>query len=234
MQRTATRWMGSNNKAWLQRQFNDPYVKMKFNAEQNGIKFRSRSAFKLLEMDSKYRFLKRGRVVVDIGAAPGGWSQVASAKMNFKWWDEPDLEARIQGVHVGNSGTSSTAGWSSATTKLEQEMNQRRQNGVILAVDLLPIDPIPGVKSIQGDFLAAETQAILEGWLPVDEGGRHYADLVLCDMSENHSGNKIKDSVSSLASCETAFQFASKYLRATGSDKKRDGCLVWVSGFPCL
>lgn len=62
---------------WLQRQLNDPYVVA---AKHQGL--RSRAAFKILEMDDKYKFLKRGAVVVDLGAAPGGWSQVAAKRCN--------------------------------------------------------------------------------------------------------------------------------------------------------
>lgn len=57
---------------WLQRQLNDPYVAM---AKQEG--YRARSAFKLIELDDKFRFLSAGKRVVDLGAAPGGWTQIA-------------------------------------------------------------------------------------------------------------------------------------------------------------
>ncbi len=62
---------------WLERQLNDPYVAA---AKREGL--RSRAAFKLQEMDDKYKFFKRGSVVVDLGAAPGGWSQVAAKRCN--------------------------------------------------------------------------------------------------------------------------------------------------------
>lgn len=64
------------SKAWLERQLNDPYV-----AEAKRLGYRARSAFKLAELDDKYRFLKPGQVVVDLGAAPGGWSQVAAERV---------------------------------------------------------------------------------------------------------------------------------------------------------
>lgn len=72
--KTARRRTGSSNR-WLERQLNDPYVK---EAQRQG--FRSRAAFKLLEMDEKLHLLKPGQVVVDLGAAPGGWCQVALQK----------------------------------------------------------------------------------------------------------------------------------------------------------
>lgn len=66
----------SSSRAWLERQLNDPYV-----AEARRRGYRSRSAFKLAEMDDKYGFLKPGQAVVDLGAAPGGWSQVAAERV---------------------------------------------------------------------------------------------------------------------------------------------------------
>jgi 23S rRNA (uridine2552-2'-O)-methyltransferase len=66
----------TSQKAWLERQLNDPYVH-----EARKLGYRSRAAFKLTEIDDKYRFLKPGGRVVDLGAAPGGWSQVAAARV---------------------------------------------------------------------------------------------------------------------------------------------------------
>ncbi|MGB5901624.1 MAG: RlmE family RNA methyltransferase [Xanthobacteraceae bacterium] len=65
-----------SSKLWLERQLNDPYVAQ---AKRDG--WRSRAAYKLIEMDDKYRLLKPGQVVVDLGAAPGGWSQIAARKV---------------------------------------------------------------------------------------------------------------------------------------------------------
>src|ERR1700744_1770622 len=62
-----------SSRAWLQRQLNDPYV-----AKARASGYRSRAAFKLVELDEKFRFLKKGARVLDLGAAPGGWSQVAA------------------------------------------------------------------------------------------------------------------------------------------------------------
>ena len=61
-----------SSRSWLERQLNDPYVRA---AKQKG--YRSRAAFKLMELDSKFRFLKKGARVLDLGAAPGGWTQIA-------------------------------------------------------------------------------------------------------------------------------------------------------------
>ncbi len=65
-----------SSKLWLERQLNDPYVAQ---AKRDG--FRSRAAYKLQEMDDKFRFLKTGQAVVDLGAAPGGWSQIAAKRV---------------------------------------------------------------------------------------------------------------------------------------------------------
>ncbi len=65
----------TSSSRWLQRQLNDPYVLL---AKRDG--YRSRAAYKLLELDDKFHFLKQGKKVVDLGAAPGGWSQVAAAR----------------------------------------------------------------------------------------------------------------------------------------------------------
>ena len=64
-----------SSKLWLERQLNDPYV-----AKAKALGYRSRAAFKLLEIDDKYRLLKQGMTVVDLGAAPGGWSQIAAKR----------------------------------------------------------------------------------------------------------------------------------------------------------
>src|ERR1700753_4417691 len=65
-----------SSKLWLERQLNDPYVAQ---AKRDGL--RSRAAYKLIEIDDKYRFLKSGITVVDLGAAPGGWSQIAAKRV---------------------------------------------------------------------------------------------------------------------------------------------------------
>jgi len=74
--RTAKRRKGASTR-WLQRQLNDPYV-----IEAQKLGYRSRAAFKLLEIDDQYKFLKPGKRMLDLGAAPGGWSQVAVDRLN--------------------------------------------------------------------------------------------------------------------------------------------------------
>jgi 23S rRNA (uridine2552-2'-O)-methyltransferase len=75
----SARGRGASSTRWLERQLNDPYVR-----EAKAKGFRGRAAFKLIELDAKFHFLKPGAVVLDLGAAPGGWSQVASARAGAK------------------------------------------------------------------------------------------------------------------------------------------------------
>ena len=78
--RTA-RGRSTASQRWLVRQLNDPYVQA---ARQQG--WRSRAAFKLLELDDRFRLIRRGARVVDLGAAPGGWAQVALRRGAGWWW----------------------------------------------------------------------------------------------------------------------------------------------------
>jgi 23S rRNA (uridine2552-2'-O)-methyltransferase len=153
VKKSATRTLSS--RLWLERQLNDPYVAR---ARREG--FRSRSAFKLSEIDDKHRFLKKGGRVVDLGAAPGGWSQIAAARIGA-----PD-------------------------------------HGRVVAIDLLAIDPIPGVENLQLDFLDPSApqrlKALLDG--PVD--------VVLSDMAANATGHRKTDHLKIMALVETAAQFA--------------------------
>jgi 23S rRNA (uridine2552-2'-O)-methyltransferase len=70
------RYHSSSSNRWLERQLNDPYVA---EAKQRG--YRSRAAFKLIQLDEKYKFLTKNKVIVDLGCAPGGWSQIAALKL---------------------------------------------------------------------------------------------------------------------------------------------------------
>ena len=144
---------------WLQRQLNDPYVAA---AQAQG--WRSRAAFKLIELDEKFALLKPGLRVVDLGAAPGGWSQVAV----------------------------------------------RRGAGKVLALDLLPMDPVPGVAFLQGDFNDPDMPERLTALL----GGK--ADLVLSDMAPNTTGHAATDHLRIIALAEMALDFATTVLAPGG------------------
>ena len=152
-----------SSKRWLAEHFDDHYVKL---AQQQGL--RSRAAFKLIELNDKYQFLHKGMRVVDLGSAPGGWSQV------------------VQRVLGGN--------------------------GRIIALDILPMDPIEDVTFIEGDFTEDGPLALLEETL----GGQN-ADLVLSDMAPNMSGMGAVDQPRAMYLAELALAFAEQWLEPGGS-----------------
>jgi 23S rRNA (uridine2552-2'-O)-methyltransferase len=152
-----------SSRRWLERQSRDPYVER---ATREG--WRSRAAFKLLEIDEREKILKRGAIVVDLGAAPGGWSQVAARK-------------------VGSEGR-------------------------VYAIDRLPMDPIPGVEIVEGDFSSARSIEELRRAI-----GDHAVDLVLSDLAPNISGNRAIDQPRILELIEDAMRFADQVLKPGGS-----------------
>ncbi|NDY94539.1 RlmE family RNA methyltransferase [Wenzhouxiangella limi] len=152
----------SVSKAWKNRQQNDPYVRR---AREEG--YRARAAYKLLELDEKDGLLRGARVVVDLGAAPGSWSQVAR---------------RVLG-----DGAS------------------------VIALDLLPMEPLPGVTFLEGDFREDAVLAELESRL---EGRK--VDLVLSDMAPNLSGIGPADQARSIDLAELALAFARDWLDPSG------------------
>ena len=164
------------NKAWLADHINDPYVKL---AQREG--YRARAAYKLKEIDEALGLIKPGQVVVDLGAAPGAWSQYLRRRFAPK-------EAGIGGAAVG------------------------QLNGTIIALDLLPIEPIEGVQFILGDFNDEAVLASLEAAL----AGRP-VDLVLSDMAPNLSGIASSDSARIAHLIELALDFSLKHLRPEGA-----------------
>ena len=153
-----------SSKLWLERQLNDPYVAR---AKREGL--RSRAAFKLSEIDDKARFLKKGVRVIDLGAAPGGWSQVAAKRVGAP------------------------------------------QQGRVVAIDLLPMDPLPGVEFMQLDFLDPSAPDKLKAML----GGG--ADVVLSDMAANATGHRKTDHIKIVALVEAAAEFAREVLAPGGT-----------------
>ncbi len=151
-----------SSQRWRQRQERDIYVEQ---AERGG--WRSRAVFKLQQIQEKERLLRNGVVCVDLGAAPGGWSQLA-AKL------------------VGPTGR-------------------------VIAIDLLPMEPIPGVEFLQGDFTAPETLEALRNLV-----GPKPVDLVMSDMAPNISGNRAMDQPRSMALVDEALAFAGEVLRPGG------------------
>ncbi|HET7650034.1 MAG TPA: 23S rRNA (uridine(2552)-2'-O)-methyltransferase RlmE [Gammaproteobacteria bacterium] len=148
---------------WLAEHFSDEYVKR---AQAEG--WRSRAVFKLEEIQGKDRIIRPGMRVIDLGAAPGGWSQFAARVMQGK--------------------------------------------GTLLASDILPMDPLPGVDFVQGDFTE---QAVFDrlterlGGLP--------ADLVMSDMAPNISGDQAIDQPRAMYLVELALDFAQRALGPEGA-----------------
>ena len=142
---------------------NDPYVQL---ARKEG--WRSRAAFKLMEIDDKDKLLRRGEVVVDLGATPGGWSQVAARRVGA--------------------------------------------GGLVLALDLLEMEPIHGVDFIQGDFREDEILARLEERL----AGRPVG-LVMSDMAPNMSGVQLVDQARIMYLAELGLDFCKAHLKPGGA-----------------
>jgi len=156
-----------SNPEWIRRHVTDPYVKR---SVQEGL--RSRAAYKLSEIDDKDRLLRPGLSVVDLGAAPGSWSQVVCQRVTARG-GEP--------------------------------------SGRIVALDILPMEPIPNVDFIQGDFREEVVERQLADLLagPVD--------LVLSDMAPNLSGIAAVDAARSLHLAELALEFARRHLKPEGA-----------------
>lgn len=152
-----------SSQRWLHEHFTDPYVTR---AQHEG--YRSRAVYKLEEMDRRYQLLRPGMQVIDLGAAPGGWSQYARERVG--------------------------------------------ERGRVLASDILPIEPIPGVTVIQGDFRDAAVVAAMQGELST-EG----VDLVLSDMAPNMSGMAAVDQPRALYLTELALDLAQQVLKPGGA-----------------
>ncbi len=150
---------------WLQRQLNDPYV-----ARSKREGYRSRAAYKLIEIDDKHHLLGPGKRVVDLSAAPGGWTQVAVARTNSTDADP-----------------------------------------MVVALDILPMDPMPGATVLLKDMLAEDApdaiRAALRG---------HGADLVLADMAAPTIGHRQTDHLRIVNLFEAAVAFAVEVLEPGG------------------
>ncbi|MBI5277833.1 MAG: RlmE family RNA methyltransferase [Burkholderiales bacterium] len=159
------------NKAWLNDHVNDPYVKL---ALKEG--YRARAAYKLKEIDEQLSLIKPGMLVVDLGSAPGAWSQYVRRKLS------------PQGAAVGEL------------------------DGTIVALDLLPMEPVEGVTFLQGDFREDEVLARLAEVL----AGRQ-ADVVVSDMAPNLSGIESADAARISHLVELAVEFAQGHLKPDGA-----------------
>lgn len=145
---------------WLERQLTDPYVQK---AKAEG--YRSRAAYKIIEIDEKAKLLKRGQMIVDLGAAPGGWCQVA-AKKGCK----------------------------------------------VVAIDLLEMDEIPGVKFFQMDFMDDAAPGVL-----IDAMEGEKADVVLSDIAHNTVGHRNTDHARIMMLVEAGYDFAVEVLKPGGA-----------------
>ena len=150
------------SKQWMKEHVSDIYVQ-----RARGAGYRSRAAYKLLEIASRDKLLKPGMVVVDLGAAPGSWSQVVQAQVGAR--------------------------------------------GLVVALDILEMAPLPGVKFMQGDFREPTSLGMLEQAL----AGRN-VDLVLSDMSPNISGISMRDQARAMELAELALEFATLHLKPGG------------------
>lgn len=148
---------------WLKEHVNDPFVKQ---AQKDG--YRSRASYKLLALNEKDKLIKPGMLVIDLGSAPGGWSQVASKL-------------------VGESGK-------------------------LIASDILPMDALPDVDFIQGDF--TEESVFNQIMTVIDD---RPVDVVISDMAPNISGVAVADQASSIYLIELALDMAQQVLKPNGS-----------------
>lgn len=151
-----------SSRRWLKEHHDDEYV---LKARREG--YRSRAVYKLIEMQEKDQLLKPAMTVIELGAAPGGWTQYIVQKIGKK--------------------------------------------GKVIALDLLPIDPIPGVEFIQGDFREDGPYNTL---LKTLEGRE--VDLVLSDMAPNISGVDAVDQPRSMYLAELAFDYSKQVLKPGG------------------
>ncbi|MEM0907106.1 MAG: RlmE family RNA methyltransferase [Pseudomonadota bacterium] len=149
---------------WIERQLNDPYVQR---AKAEG--YRSRAAYKLIEIDDRYRLLRRGQTVVDLGAAPGGWSQVAAKR-----------------IHAS-------------------------ADAPVVAIDILPMDPHPGVHVLTADFSEEVALEMVHTAL----GGRQ-PDVVLSDLAPQTTGHRATDHLRIVHLVELAAEFARSTLAPRG------------------
>ena len=234
---------------WISRQTKDPYVKKR---ASDPNQYRSRSAFKLLETNDLYGgFLTKPDVkaVVDLGAAPGGWSQVVAAK--FGYTVKEGRSQRERGADRDDDQRPKSGSWTSSNTakrpratvedtfdplNIENQMkelggegNKGKGKGTIIAVDLLRMLPIPGVEFLQADFLEPQAAEQIQTLLELNGSSDGLVDVVLSDMAANLSGNDTRDIESSLQICNAVFEFARRNLRtADSTGRELGGVLLWV------
>ncbi len=156
-----------SSKTWLKEHFDDEFVRR---SQQDG--YRSRAIYKLIEIDQKDRLVKPGMTIIDLGAAPGGWSEYCVKKLGKK--------------------------------------------GTMVALDILPMEPIEGVTIIEGDFredlVFDELMAVIDS--VANNSGK--VDLVISDMAPNISGMGSVDMPRAYYLCELALELARQVLKPGG------------------
>jgi 23S rRNA (uridine2552-2'-O)-methyltransferase len=161
-----------SSKSWLKEHFDDEYVRR---SQKDG--YRSRAVYKLIEIDKKDRLIKPGMTVIDLGAAPGGWSEYCVKKLGKK--------------------------------------------GIMVALDILPMEPIDGVTIIEGDFredaVFDELMAVMSAAVNGDDSEGDMADLVISDMAPNITGMGSVDMPRAYYLCELALDFSRQVLKPGGS-----------------
>ncbi len=148
---------------WLQEHASDPYVKK---AAADG--YRSRAVYKLIELDQKDNLIKTDSVILELGAAPGGWTQYLSRQAGSK--------------------------------------------ATIIATDILPMDSLPDVSFVLGDFTEQSTADEIN-----QQMGNLRADLVLSDMAPNLSGVSVSDQARAMGLVELALESAVQFLTSDGA-----------------
>jgi 23S rRNA (uridine2552-2'-O)-methyltransferase len=156
-----------SKRAWIQRHLADPYVRA---ANRDG--YRSRAAYKLIEIDDRDQLIRPPATVVELGASPGSWTQVLVKRLS-------DRDGRLRGR--------------------------------VIALDLLPMEPIQGVQVIEGDF---REEAVERSLVEALQG--RPADLIVSDMSPNLSGIDAADAARSQDLCDLTLQFAANHLKPGG------------------
>jgi 23S rRNA (uridine2552-2'-O)-methyltransferase len=158
------RGLKNSSRRWLERHLNDPYVRR---SQAEG--YRSRAAYKLIEIDDRYKLLKPGMRVVDLGAAPGGWCQVAAARVKSP-----------------------------------------PEKPIVVGIDYLPVDPVPGATILLKDFLDEDAPQQLMEALDGEP------DIVLSDMAAPTTGHRRTDHLRTMHLCEIAADFAISVLKPGG------------------
>ena len=244
--------LAGSSRAWVVRQARDPYVA---NAAADG--WRSRAAYKLLEIDDRHHLLRAHAVVVDLGAAPGSWTQVAVKRTSGGHYgaipaisalaatseklsaqrplggvlEEPaPRRPRLHVLSASSDVTQLPAGYHALASGRQSSTASR-----VIAIDILPVEHVNGSRILRGDFTSATVRRTVADMLLASGG---CADVVLSDMAHSFYGNASLDHVRQMTLSWTAGLFAFSHLRRGGSllvkvrqvaDRSYDRDMCWSS-----